>query len=286
MVAKYALTDDFIKVGGKKLFRIRALRGFGDVCEGDLGGWVSSYSNLSHEGSCWVYEDGRVTDEAVVDCDAIVTGSVVVDGKVRVTGDSFVSGKALLSGTVVVEGNSFIGGSPLIRGNVRISGTSVVEGNSSLGGNVVIDGDVIVTGRASLGGDVRVLGSSIVEGDAILRGNVLVEGNSRVTGHVIVEDDVVITGTAVVDGYATLSGDARVSSKWDYIVFQNTWSSVRYFTYTRSNNLWKAGCFKGTGEELISMAYKDSSLSGRMYEKYVRFVEGLELWKLVGECED
>lgn len=35
---KYELTENFIEVLDKKLYRIRALRDFGDVKTGDLGG--------------------------------------------------------------------------------------------------------------------------------------------------------------------------------------------------------------------------------------------------------
>lgn len=64
-----------------------------------------------------------------------------------------------------------------------------------------------------------------------------------------------------------MSGDA------DYIVFKNWWSSGRYFTWTRSNNMWRVGCFYGTGKELIEKAYKDSAKSGREYERIVEYVE-------------
>ena len=60
---------------------------------------------------------------------------------------------------------------------------------------------------------------------------------------------------------------------YDYIVFKNFWSSGRYFTWTRSNNKWKVGCFYGTGDELISNAYEDSPKSGREYERVVKYVE-------------
>ncbi|MCW1021147.1 polymer-forming cytoskeletal protein, partial [Streptococcus anginosus] len=75
---------------------------------------------------------------------------------------------------------------------------------------------------------------------------------------------------------AEVCGDARVKSLKDYIVFKNNWSSGRYFTYTKSNKMWKAGCFYGTGQELINKAYKDSENSGKRYEAYVKFVEMLE----------
>ena len=39
--------------------------------------------------------------------------------------------------------------------------------------------------------------------------------------------------------------------------------------------MWNVGCFYGTGEELIEKAYKDSELSGREYERVVKYVESM-----------
>ena len=76
-------------------------------------------------------------------------------------------------------------------------------------------------------------------------------------------------------GDAWVYGDAQVSGNADYVVFKNWWSSGRYFTWTRSNNMWKVGCFYGTGEELIKKAYADSEKSGREYERVVKYVESI-----------
>lgn len=62
----------------------------------------------------------------------------------------------------------------------------------------------------------------------------------------------------------------------DYIVFKNWWSSGRYFTWTRSNDMWSVGCFYGTGEELIKKAYNDSEEKGREYERIVKYVESIK----------
>ena len=78
---------------------------------------------------------------------------------------------------------------------------------------------------------------------------------------------------AIVCGNARVYGNAKIENKSDYIVFKNWWSSGRYFTCTRSNDMWKVGCFYGNGEELIKKAYKDSELSGREYERIVKYVE-------------
>lgn len=39
--------------------------------------------------------------------------------------------------------------------------------------------------------------------------------------------------------------------------------------------MWKVGCFYGTGKELVEKAYKDSELSGREYERVVKYVESI-----------
>ncbi len=64
---KYELVPDRqVIVAGTTLYRIRALKDFGSVKAGDLGGFVGSERNLSHEGTCWVADDAQVYDGAVV----------------------------------------------------------------------------------------------------------------------------------------------------------------------------------------------------------------------------
>ena len=71
---------------------------------------------------------------------------------------------------------------------------------------------------------------------------------------------------------AKVCGDAEIYNNKDYIVFKNWWSSGRYFTWTRSNNMWSVGCFYGTGEELIKKAYEDSEDKGKHYAEIVEYV--------------
>ena len=63
---KYELTDEVIEVDDVELRRIRAVRNFGDVKAGDLGGFVQSEINLSHHGNAWVCDDAKVCDNAEV----------------------------------------------------------------------------------------------------------------------------------------------------------------------------------------------------------------------------
>ncbi len=63
---KYELTDDTITVEGRTLHRIKALKSFSNVEEGELGGYVEKEDNLDQRGDAWVYGDARVYGNAQV----------------------------------------------------------------------------------------------------------------------------------------------------------------------------------------------------------------------------
>ena len=164
-------------------------------------------------------------------------------------------------------------------GNVKegeLGGYIAKEGNLSHYDNAWVYGNARVSGNAWVSGDAEVSGNAWVSGDARVYGNARVSGNAWVSGNAEVSDNAWVYGNARVSGNAWVSGNAEVSKLNDHIVFKNSWSSGRYFTYTRSNQKWRVGCFYGTSEELIKKAYQDSEDSGRHYEAYVNFVKTLE----------
>ena len=74
-------TESKINVFGKKLFRIKALISFGDVEEGETGGWIEKEENLEQSsGDAWVYGDAWVSGNARVSGDACVYGNARVSG--------------------------------------------------------------------------------------------------------------------------------------------------------------------------------------------------------------
>lgn len=112
--------------------------------------------------------------------------------------------------------------------------------------------------------------------DCWIYDNAKVYGNACVFGNASVYDNARVFGDACVFGSAHISGNAIIKKDSDYIVFKNSWSSGRYFTYTKSNKMWKVGCFYGSGDELIQKAYADSENSGKNYELYVNLVKEME----------
>lgn len=101
---KYELTGETKEIGGKILHRIRALIDIPehDVKAGDLGGWLETEENLSHNGAAWV------TDSALVMDAAWVTGSARVMDSARVTGKALVMGSAWVTGSARVMGEALV----------------------------------------------------------------------------------------------------------------------------------------------------------------------------------
>ena len=169
--------------------------------------------------------------------------------------------------------------------------------NLSQDGEAWVSDDAWVFGNAWVYGNAKVFGNALVSGNAVVSGNAKVYGDAKVFGNAWVSDDAQVyinawvCGNAVVSGNAKVSGNARVCDDTevygdaDYMTFKNSWSSGRWFTYTRSNRMWKVGCFYGTGEELVKKAYADSKLSGKCYEAIVHVVETIEAAKAEAKGE-
>lgn len=57
-INKYKIRTDISKrIGPFTVYRIEALREFGSIKKGELGGWIEKEANLSQCGTCWVYDD-------------------------------------------------------------------------------------------------------------------------------------------------------------------------------------------------------------------------------------
>ena len=163
-----------------------------------------------------------------------------------------------------------------VYGNARVYNNAVVYDNATISGKAVVSDRAVVFGNAKVFGNAQILVDAIVCEDAQIYGDAMVFGDAKVYEYAMVQGNAKVYGNAEVCTDACIYGDAVIDSIRDYIVFKNFWSSGRSFTWTRSNDMWKVGCFYGTGEELIEKAYKDSEISGREYERIVKYVETIK----------
>ena len=128
------LQDDKIKIGGRILYRIKALKDFKDdelyqdVKAGDLGGYVEKEKNLSQEGNCWVYGnarvygDARVFGSAYVFDNASVYGNAYVFDNARVYGDAYVFDNARVFGSAYVFDEACVYGNACVCDNAKVRG--------------------------------------------------------------------------------------------------------------------------------------------------------------------
>lgn len=142
---KFELTENSkILSCGRVVFQTRALKSFGNVKKGDLGGYIEKEKNLSHKGNAWVYGN------ACVFCNAKVCGNA------KVMGNASVYGNAKVYGNATVMGNSRILMCAKVHGNAVITGECFVYDRARVYGNAVASGYIKIRQRARIFGDVCV----------------------------------------------------------------------------------------------------------------------------------
>lgn len=218
-------------------YLIEACRDFGDVKEDDIGGRVTGFHNLSHEGLCWIEAGGcvienaavrdnarvgmnaYVTDFALVCNDAVVGGvkdtGTTISGKVVVEHQATVS-SSILSGGVVVSGNADVFDS-IVKDHCVVKDFAKVS-RSTLSGNAVVSGQALVEDsnmrfNSSVSQDAYLLGCTMTD-DASLRGNVTLRDG------VILSGKAELSGTCEIKGELHLDG-TRFTNSEDFILFQD-----------------------------------------------------------------
>ena len=145
-----------MKSGSITLRRIRAVKEFGFIKAGDVGGWIESEKNLSHDDDAWV------------------------GGNARVNGNAWVNENAQVEGNAWVGGNAWIGGNARVKGNALLKGYVLVERNAIVDENALVEGSALVGGNAWIGGNARVKGNALVGGKAWVGGNAWVDENAKI----------------------------------------------------------------------------------------------------------
>ena len=268
---KYVFTDEVKTLdNGVVLHRIKAIKSFGDIKEGELGGWIEHENNLSHCLTCWVYDNAMVYGKAKVWYNSKVCENAVV------CDNAFICDEALICGNAHIYNNASVYQRASIFGDAKVYNNAHVYGRANIYGSAQIYDDAKVWDAAKVAGNARIYNNAHVYDNALITDNAAIHGWCRVHGKMQVKGSVEIYYKAnVYSDECILGGDAVIKTDKDYIVFKNWWSSGRYFVWTRSNNKWCVGCFYGTSEELINKAYTDSEQKGREYERVVKYVENM-----------
>ena len=183
---KYELTDEKKTFNGKTLSRIRALRSFGRVSKGDLGGWVEGEMNLSHTNDAWIYDNAAVYDKARVSDDAKVLVDAKVYGNAKVYGKAQVYDQASIYGSAGVNGYSLVFCHAQVYDNARVYDTAQVYGGAEVYETARVYGDAEVCGSTKVHGDAEVSDGVFVE-NAIADSPIFINYHGE-TSTVLIED--------------------------------------------------------------------------------------------------
>ena len=161
---KYELTDTIRIVEGVKLHQIRALRDFGNVKAGDLGGFIEKESNLSHFGDSWISGNAVVYGDAKVADNAIISGNAQVSGHAHVYDRTSIFGNSQIYGNATIAGYAQISGAAKVFDKARVSGDVQVTDNAQIFGSALVSDRAYVSGNAQVYGYARVLDKTRVSG--------------------------------------------------------------------------------------------------------------------------
>ena len=96
---KYIL---FRTKGCVRLYKLKAVKDFSDVCKNYIGGYVGGYHNLSQSGNCWIYDEAIVFDNSIISGNAQVCDKAQIYGNANICGITKISGNTMLSGNIII----------------------------------------------------------------------------------------------------------------------------------------------------------------------------------------
>lgn len=173
---KYRLIPEDCKINyGRKLYRIEALKDFGVIKAGELGGYIESENNLSFDGEAWVCENAEVFDDARICNDALINGNARIYGNAIVSNKAAVGGNALIYGNALICDEVCVYDKAYVYGNVLVCNNAIIRGNAVVSGNARIEGNALICENARVYGNVMIRGNATIYSNAVLGDNVIIE---------------------------------------------------------------------------------------------------------------
>jgi len=151
------------------MYRVIALRNFGDVKEGDIGGYVETEDNLSHTGNCWIYDDAIMRHESRMTGNAKLHNTAVMYNNSSITDDAEMFGDASLYNHATLHGSAVMCNDSAMYNNTEMFDHAQLYGSASLFGNAMICDNAIMRDSASLHDNSRAFGNAELCGIANLR---------------------------------------------------------------------------------------------------------------------
>jgi acetyltransferase-like isoleucine patch superfamily enzyme len=146
---KYKLGESE-RFAGRTFFRIIALKAFNDVSIGDIGGWIESENNLSHDDNSWIYDEAHVSDRARIFDNAKILDNARIYGDAQIYCDAIVYDNAEIGGNAMVYNNAQIYQNAQVYDSAEISDDVQVYKNALVHSNAELYGNAICTKAANV----------------------------------------------------------------------------------------------------------------------------------------
>ena len=173
---KYRLIPEDCKINyGRKLYRIEALKDFGVVKAGELGGYIENENNLSFDGEAWVCENAEVFDDARIEGNALICENARIYGNAIVSNKATVGGNALIYGNALICDEACVYDKAYVYGNVLVCNNAIIRGNAVVSENARIEGNALICENARVYGNVMIRGNATIYSNAVLGDNVIIE---------------------------------------------------------------------------------------------------------------
>lgn len=287
------LSDDTVTINHVVLRRIRALRNFGPVKAGDLGGYIESENNLHHDDTAWVHDNAKVFGDALVIDQAQIHGNAIIKDKALVENDAFVTDNAIIQDHASVSDSAIVRDNARIYNNASVYDNALIQDKASISGNAQIFENATITDTSQVTDNALVYGKATLRGNVIVTGNAQIKGNANLYDHVRISEhariyreatlrnNIYVSGfahvTTSLDGNETITGDAIVDSPNDVFCVKSNdaddnshFPENNYITYTKSNDMWHHSEFYGTSREMLRSA--KTADQRRFYKQLLKLI--------------
>lgn len=243
---------------GRKYYRIVALRDFADVKAGDVGGFVESEHNLSHEGDCWIYGDAKVVEKA------------------RVYQDAKVMDNAEMYGESVAKGNAILRDHAILFDNAKITMYAQVKGGAMLWDDSEVRESAVVEDYAELVNKALIRGYAVVGGNAKISDASVISGNSKIGGIATIGGESSILGEVLITKGTYLNIEVK-ENFLDIISINTGGRSITIYRDTKGVVRSNIGCQKGmTIERLRARIEEDGGMTPHR-QRYLDLMAACEL---------
>lgn len=108
-------------------YRPKAIKDFSDVKEGDIGGYLKRFNNLSQTGNCWIYDEAIVTTIASVKDNVKIRNNALISGHAKVSGNAEVAGRAIVAENASVYDNAIVKDFAKVTGYTQVCGNTIIK---------------------------------------------------------------------------------------------------------------------------------------------------------------